>query len=408
MKRSLIFLFCLLSLHHILAQDQMKIDSFTIKPEIVKEDPSKEKFLADLSDALNKYNQSIETGESIQKPMNNNWLSNDINNIHLFSPGVYFSLDGGWGSYSGNAAINFNGTDYAYDPVLGGTIIYCSQGTYSYVITPEDVSKAIIRGTVSVTSNNLVNVKIDIADAHRIDIYVKDQNSNALQGAMVKFNGVTLFTDETGLASFDRYPLGTYTYSVSNPGYISLGNQTLEIMAQVEKRVVTLNQLNYAVTFNVRSGNDALAGASITLYGRELTTDVEGLATFKNLVVGTYDYTVAKTGYKEETGNITIADGDAFLKVDLLNISGLGETSVKSVKLYPNPTSGNLSVILPENPGNEVNIRITDLKGTVLFENKIAGSSNQIKLDLSAFDSGLYFVKLIGSGVENTIKVVKN
>jgi len=377
MKYRVLFLFCLLSLQHILAQDQMKIDSLTIKFKPAKE------------------------------IINNPRAGGDIGNIHLASPGVYFSLDGGWGSYSGNATINFDGTNYAYEPALGGTLIYCSQGTYSYVVTPEDVSKAIIRGTVTVSSNNLVNVRIEIADAHRIDIYVTDQKLEALQGALVKFNGVILFTDETGLASFDRYPLGTYTYSVSYPGYISLENQTLEVMAQVEKIMVALNQYTYAITFNVKSGTDALAGASVILHGRESTTDADGMATFKNLGAGTYDYTVTKTGYKEETGNITIADGDVFKNVNLVNITGLGEAPVKTVKLYPNPTSGNLFVTLPEKRGNEFTIRITNLLGTVLFENKVAGSSSQIKLDLSGYDTGVYFVKVVGNGFENTNKVEK-
>jgi hypothetical protein len=404
----IIFFFYVLSVHQAFALDKMKIGSQTIKVKTDKENIIKEKILPELSDTLNKYNKSTETGKSLQRDINYHALSNVTENLHLLSPGVYFSLDGGWGSYSGNATINFDGNVYAYDPVLGGTIIYCSQGTYSYVVTPEDMSKAISRGTVTVSSTNLVNVKIEIADAHRIDIYVNDQNSNALQDVTVTFDGATLFTDETGLASFDRFPLGTYTYSVSNPGYLSLEDQTFEVMAQVEKIKVVLNQYTYTVTFNVKSGTDALEGASVTLHGIESTTDAEGLATFKNLVTGTYDYIITKTGYIEETGNITIADGDVFQNINLINLTSLDETSVRNMNLYPNPTRDNLFVTLPENHGSVVTIRITDLKGTVLCETKIAGSSSQINLDFSGYDTGFYFVKVSGSGFENSVKVVKN
>lgn len=407
MKWRLVFLCCVLSLHQVIAQDQMKTDSLTIKLKTVKEHTLKVKFIPDFADVVNGYNKSIETGNPAKGIMKNNGLNNDNGSVQLTNPGVYFRLADIWGSYSGNATIYFNGSDYTYDPVLGGTLIYCSQGTYSYVVTPADLSKAIIRGTVTVSSTNLVNVTIEIADAHRIDIYVNDQNLNALQGALVKFNGVTLFADETGLASFERYPLGTYTYSVSNPGFISLENQTLEVMAQVEKIMVTLKQFTYSVTFKVTSGTNVLEGANVTFHGTESTTDSEGLATFSNLPAGTYEYTITKTGYMDETGNITIADGDVVKNVDLLNISGLDETSAKTAQLFPNPTSGNLFVSLPENSGKEITIRITNLIGTVLLENKAASSSNQIKLDLSGYDNGVYFVKLIGNGFEDTIKVVK-
>jgi hypothetical protein len=408
MKRSLIILFCLLSLQQIPAQDQLEIESHSIIRKTLNDYTSKSNIIPDVADAIIMWSKSVETGKPLQRVNNNHSLINDIENLHLLSPGVYFSLDGGWGSYPGNATINFNGSDYAYDPVLGGTIIYCSQGTYSYTVTPADLSKAISRGTVIVSSNNLVNVKIEIADAHRIDFYVTDQNSNALQGASVTFAGVTVFTDDTGLASFDRYPLGTYTYSVSNPGYISLENQTFEVMAQVEKIRITLNQYTYTATFSVKSGTDALDGASVKFNGIELITDAEGLATFKNLIAGTYFYTVTKTGYNEETGNIIIADGDVFQNVNLINLTGLSEASVNTVKLYPNPTSGNLLVTLPENHGEEVTIRITDPAGNVLLENKVPDSSSLIKLDLSGYDTGIYFVKISGNGIENSMKVVKN
>jgi len=401
------FFFCVLSVHQVFALDQANIESRTIKFNTVIENTFKAKLQAEPSDIIKKSNQSTETSKPIQSPVTNHGLSNEIDNMHLLSPGVYFNLDDGWGNYTGNATINFDGNIYAYDPAMGGTLIYCSQGTYSYVVTPADASKAINRGKVTVSSNSLVNVKIEIADAHRIDIYVNDPNSKALQDAMVTFDGVTLLTDETGLASFERYPLGTYTYSVSSPGYISLENQSLDVMAQVEKVRVTLNRYTYTVTFTVKSGTDALEGASISLHGRMSTTDAEGLATFINLAEGAYDYTVSKTGYKDETGSITIADGDVFQNVNLISLTGLDEASVNNVKLYPNPTGGNLYITLPDNFANEATIRITNLIGLVVFENKVSGSSGQINLDISGFDDGVYFVKISGKGFMYKVKVEK-
>lgn len=54
MKRSLIFLFCLLSMQQIFAQDQMKIDSLTIQFNNAKEDTSKVKLLLELSDTYSR------------------------------------------------------------------------------------------------------------------------------------------------------------------------------------------------------------------------------------------------------------------------------------------------------------------------------------------------------------------
>jgi tetratricopeptide (TPR) repeat protein len=54
MKLSLVFLFCLLSLQHILAQDQMKIDSLKIQLNNVTEDTTRVKLLFALSDAYSR------------------------------------------------------------------------------------------------------------------------------------------------------------------------------------------------------------------------------------------------------------------------------------------------------------------------------------------------------------------
>jgi len=78
------------------------------------------------------------------------------------------------------------------------------------------------------------------------------------------------------------------------------------------------------------------------------------------------------------------------------------------IKLYPNPTNGILNISLPENNGKGITIKVTNVIGKVVLENKVINSSNQSKLDLSGFDSGIYFVKVIGNGFENTVKVVKN
>jgi hypothetical protein len=327
--------------------------------------------------------------------------------VSLASPGVYFTLDGGWGPYLGNAIIQFDGNEYAYDPTMGGVLIYCSPGTYPYVITPADESKAINRGTVTVAATNPVPVKIDIADAHRVDIFVNDQDMNALKGAAVSFAGVMLYTDENGLASFDRYPLGTYSYSVSYPGYISIENQSFEVMAQVETITILLNRYVYDATFSVISGNIPLEGASISLQGIVKTTDNKGTATFGSLAEGTYDYIVTKTGYFDEKGSIVINDGNVFREINLVSITGTAEAKSANPGLYPNPGNGCILVSLPENCRGEFTITITDIQGNILLESKLDVTTGQIRLDASGLKNGIYLITASGSSFKRTFRFIK-
>jgi len=262
--------------------------------------------------------------------MNNNNV--DIR-AELSSPGVYMALVSGMMSYFGQATITLDGTDYAYDPGLGSVVINCALGTHNYIVTPEDVTKAIVRGSVDVTSTTEKTfVEVKISAARKIEIYTINAASEPIEGASVTLSGKTVLTDATGLALFDRYPAGSYTYSITKDNYVSIGETALTVNTSDVMEVVTLVAIN----------------------------------------------------------------------------TGIKEASAKTVKLYPNPTSGFLNINLPGNIGTVATIRVTNILGSVILENKVINGSSQVKLDVSGFDNGIYFVTVKGSGYENTIKVVKN
>jgi hypothetical protein len=216
-------------------------------------------------------------------------------------------------------------------------------------------------------------------------------------------------TDATGLALFDRYPAGIYTYTITKANYKSVDATNLDVNTTDVMKIVTMEPLVYSVTFNVKSGSEILVGAVVTLNGVSVNTDASGKVVFTGIAAGTYAYTVTMSGtYADASGSITVTNADVTENVDLINTTGISEVSAKTVKLYPNPTSGVLNINLPGNNGTLATIRITNILGSVILENKVVNGSSQIKLDVSGFDNGVYFVTVKGNGYENTIKVVKN
>jgi hypothetical protein len=166
----------------------------------------------------------------------------------------------------------------------------------------------------------------------------------------------------------------------------------------------------HSVTFSVKSGSEILVGAEVTIGTTTVVTGADGKAVFTGMADGTYSYTVTMaTGYyKPASGSITLAGADVTENVDLLNTTGINEVSAKLIKMYPNPTKGTLNVNLPQNTSGEVTITVTNMIGSILLNNKYDTGSNQIKLDVSSYENGIYFVKVKGNGFENTIRVVKN
>jgi hypothetical protein len=336
-------------------------------------------------------------------------------NVELTSPYVYIALQEGWMSFRGAATITFDGVDYDFNSGLGGNAFNCGLGTHTYVVTPANEAKAILRGTVELTeSEPIANLWLDVVNGRKIEIYVVDSKSEPIEGATVvldgDLNGATVSTDASGLALYSRYPAGTYTYSITKADYKSIVDSTLDVNTADVMKVITMESLLHSVTFVVKSGTEILVGADVTLGTATAVTGADGKAMFTGIADGTYAYTVSmSTGwYKSVSGSVTVAGADVTENVELLNTTGIDEASAKLVKVYPNPTKGSLYVTLPQSTSGEVTITVTNMIGSTLLNDKFDSGSSQIKLDASGYDNGVYFVTVKGNGFEKTIRVVKN
>ncbi len=82
-------------------------------------------------------------------------------------------------------------------------------------------------------------------------------------------------------------------------------------------------------------------------------------------------------------------------------LSAPGIDAAEDIVLYPNPTSGNLSIRFSQSNFNELLISIYDLTGrTIWNEAYTETQSGMVQLDLSPFPPGIYAVKISGSRSE--------
>lgn len=88
--------------------------------------------------------------------------------------------------------------------------------------------------------------------------------------------------------------------------------------------------------------------------------------------------------------------------------TGIDDNKQDEVKVYPNPTSGNLYIIHSNGVDKNTTIKITNIIGSTLYEGEVDGSSNQTMLNISNYPNGVYFVRVKGTNTDKTIKVVKN
>ena len=80
-------------------------------------------------------------------------------------------------------------------------------------------------------------------------------------------------------------------------------------------------------------------------------------------------------------------------------------TKNKNVSIYPNPVKDNLNINIKDFSG-EVSIKIIDINGREVFNKNINNFNTSNVLDLSAFSSGIYVLKLSGEGLNYSEKII--
>jgi hypothetical protein len=170
---------------------------------------------------------------------------------------------------------------------------------------------------------------------------------------------------------------GTYTVTVTQPG--RCGNT-------IGSAVVTENALPDASFAN--SGGVLTAtttsGVTYTWYKNNAPISNSNTPTFTPTETGNY--------------SLQVNDGTCSNRSNSISISvGINEIG-KAIQLMavPNPTSGALYVRFNLLQATEMNLKVMDMAGRVLLENNntFNEGQNQLPLDISNFNSGLYLLNL--------------
>ena len=170
----------------------------------------------------------------------------------------------------------------------------------------------------------------------------------------------------------------------------------LESLDQIDDATLEAVLLMHVVSDKVMS-NDLSEGLKIsTLQQEELTFSLEGGAFI--------------TDPNDRVSNITVADIEAqngvVHVIDKVILPDQNATSIDEIRnadlsVYPNPADDILNI---ESSVQFSDIRIMNITGkTVLHRNAI---SNNEKIDVSSFTSGIYFVMVESDGSVNTRKII--
>ena len=124
-----------------------------------------------------------------------------------------------------------------------------------------------------------------------------------------------------------------------------------------------------------------------------------GLFTTFDMAPGTYPflYTVA---------NEYCPSDSAWVYITLFDCSSVNEESLNELVVYPNPVVDLLTIQNVSIEGNAV-IEVLDVEGRVVISNQVSNVYGNYQIDMSAIESGVYFVKVTSDDSVQKVRVVK-
>jgi len=102
------------------------------------------------------------------------------------------------------------------------------------------------------------------------------------------------------------------------------------------------------------------------------------------------EYLVSLTGKSGLCGDITLSRTINVVAVSVAPAEFEGFLSV-----YPNPSSGLVTVEIDHNRGSELSMEILDVNGKIVYADIFHSGSGAEDIDLASFSSGIYFVRII-------------
>lgn len=104
------------------------------------------------------------------------------------------------------------------------------------------------------------------------------------------------------------------------------------------------------------------------------------------------EFSIFKNNGQQPGASYGIIDNLSFDAIALPSQNvGVNEVAKKSVKLYPNPTEGPITIEFDQIPSEEINILVVDLSGKILLEEKHHPIGNKLNIDINEISSQYCF-----------------
>ena len=295
---------------------------------------------------------------------------------------------------------------------LGNSVTFNANGAATYVwtsgggtgasatYTPSSTSTYTVTGTTAGCSANAV---VNVTVAGTLTVIVSNPNQNICAGSSVTFNasGAATYNWTSGggtSASATYTPSANATYTVTGNNGTCFSNAVVSVT------------VNPTPTVSIANANQVICVGSAVTFSASGATSYNWTSGGGSASVATY--TPASSATYTVTGTTGSCSGIAVASVSVSTCTGINEVNNNNgFAVYPNPTTGKLTVSNFNNHVSTVVVEVVDVLGKVHAKQILepGTSVKSVELDLSEVADGVYFVKLtVGKNKSEVVKVIKN
>ncbi|MCL3779594.1 T9SS type A sorting domain-containing protein [Prolixibacteraceae bacterium JC049] len=219
---------------------------------------------------------------------------------------------------------------------------------------------------------------------------IKDSENNFIENASVSLTGCeTKQTNADGKVVFSNIaPKDNLEYNITKSGYDNCTGNINIVDKNIEENI-TLKKSKFNINFTISDQNGSIEGAEVVLDNESKSTNNTGNVNYTK-VAGNYNYSVTAAGYHSDSGTINITDKDIDKAIVLSINTSAPLMEDKLLKVYPNPTSGSLTI--EGKMLQEAHVYVLDMNGKILISKQSKQTTN--KLDLSRYTNGVYLLKI--------------
>lgn len=132
-----------------------------------------------------------------------------------------------------------------------------------------------------------------------------------------------------------------------------------------------------------------------------LSIAVTGIATATNPEVARYTYDSAGNRVSREIIIGVAGDEPQDIAASLIDV-----VASQAVRIYPNPTDGNLTISIDDyEESDQASFIIYDLSGVIVYDSKATGQASSV--DISDCQSGIYILTIMINGNQSSWRITK-